>query len=75
MIKIDPKEVSQEEMDESLREFAEDVAQAIENGICTTQKVWRIPFTGLQIGWNRMTIATTDHRTRLIEIRIWWSDR
>ena len=58
-------------MTEDLEKFAEDLSRAIEEGILGTQSTFRIPFTGITIGWNRMQIVGVS-RTRLIEIRIWW---
>jgi hypothetical protein len=64
-----------EKRDAELYKFAEDMSKALEEGILATQKTWRIPFTGVTIGWHRMDLEASDHTTHVIEIRIWWRGR
>jgi hypothetical protein len=66
--------MADEEIDKGLYKFAEDMTDALIQGIIATQKVIRIPLTGIQIGWNRLDLISR-HRVpyHLIEIRIWWT--
>ena len=63
-----------DEEDEDLRKAAFDISNAIEEGILATQTTLRIPLTSITIGYNRYRTQSSDHSTRVIEIRIWWRE-
>ena len=62
------------EEEEMIDKLARDFGEALKEAMIATETSFRIPFTGIQIGWNRMDLIS--HQSipyRLIEIRVWWT--
>jgi len=51
--------------------LAQAIANAVIRAMCAAQKKWRIPFTGITIGINRIEMYGSRH-VKIIDIKIWW---
>lgn len=56
--------------EQEVQALAQAVATAVTKTMCAAQKEWRIPFTGITIGFNCVEMYGSRH-VKIIDIKIW----
>lgn len=58
--------------EQDVQQLAQAMAAAVTKAMCAAQRKWRIPFTSITIGINRVEMYGSRH-VKIIDIKIWWN--